>query len=101
MIGPITVAGLLQFYALLAGLLGLAFWVGALNERVKACRIAIEKLQDDGTIADAPTVVRLEEKVQNLTAAVEKLVRGMDGVQRQIGNFMRAPGKVVEMGRGD
>lgn len=92
-----TLPELLQLYAPLAGMLALAFWVGVLSERVRGLRFDVQKLQNEDTVADAPTVVRLEEKVSGLTAAVEKLTRGMDGVQRQLGNLMQTPGKVLEL----
>jgi len=93
----VTVPELLQLYAPLAGLLALAFWVGVLSERVRGLRDDVEKLQKDDTVAEAPAVIRLEEKVTALTDAVAKLSRGMDGVQRQLGNLMQTSGRLVEL----
>jgi hypothetical protein len=93
-----TVPELLQLYAPLAGMLALAFWVGVLSERVRGLNQAVRKLESENTVAEAPAVIRLEEKVGTLMAAVEKLTRGMDGVQRQLGNLMQKPaGQVLEM----
>lgn len=78
-------------------MLALAFWTGVLSERVKGLRADVMKLQGENTVAEAPAVIRLEEKVGALTTAVDKLTRGMEGVQRQLGNLMQTPGKLVEL----
>ena len=92
-----TVPELLQLYAPLAGMLALAFWVGVLSERVRGLRTDVQDLRNESTVAEAPAVIRLEGDVKNLTTAVEKLTRGMEGVQRQLGNLMQTPGKLVEL----
>jgi hypothetical protein len=92
-----TVPELLQLYAPLAGMLALAFWVGVLSERVKGLRFDVQELKNDSTVSGSPAVIRLEEHVSSLKTAVDKLTRGMDGVQRQLGNLMQRPGTLVEL----
>jgi hypothetical protein len=93
----VTVPELLQLYAPLAGMLALAFWVGVLSERVKGLQSDVQDLKDGKMVADAPAIVRLESAVTTLKGAVDKLTRGMDGVQRQLGNLMQKPGAIAEL----
>lgn len=96
-----TFSELVQLYVPLAGLVGLAFWVGALGERVKNLREDVRKLQDESTVAEAPAVVRMDEKLTNVVMSVEKLTRGMDHVQRQLGNLMqKGVGQIIELRTG-
>lgn len=97
-----TVSQLLQLYAPLAGIVALAFWSGVLSQKVAGLRERIAKLEADGD-GDMKTVdrlARLETKMDANTAGVEKLNRGMEGVQRQLGNLMMKPGVVTEFGNG-
>ena len=92
-----TVTELVQLYAPLAGMLAMIFWLGMLSERVKTVAAALAELRSENTVAEAPAVIRLESKVEAMSSSVDKLTRGMEGVQRQLGNMMKSSGKVVEL----
>lgn len=95
-----TLAQLLQLYAPLAGMLGLAFWVGMLSERVRGLKDDVAKLQDQDTVADAPAVVRMETRMGAMEKEMAKFGRGIEGIQRQLANLMGAPaGSLVELKR--
>lgn len=91
-----TVPQLLQLYAPLAGLLGLAFWVGVLSERVKGLRFDVQEMKDENAAGGAPAVIRLQVEVAAMKTALEKLTRGMEGVQRQLGTIAMRSGALVE-----
>lgn len=95
-----TVTGLIQLYAPLLGMLCLAFWVGALSQRVKTLERDVRDLEDGadatGTIRDRLT--RIETKFEGTAEDINSIKRGMEGVQRQLANLMGArPGQVVEL----
>ena len=93
-----TLPQVIQLYAPLAGMLALAFWVGVLSERVRRLREDVKELQADSSVAGSPAVVRLEEHVSGLKTSVDKLNRGMESVQRQLGNLMqKGPGHIIEL----
>jgi hypothetical protein len=85
----VTVPELLQLYTPLAGMLALAFWVGVLSERVKSLRHDVQELKNEHTEGEAPAIIRLKVEMEGVKTAVEKLGRGMEGVQRQLGNLMQ------------
>lgn len=95
-----TVTQLFQLYAPLVGLLGLAFWVGVLSQRVKQ----LEEVAKDLKVAHAEgnevfeRLVRLEVNMENAVTQLGSLDRGMQGVQRQLGNLMVKGGAVQEFG---
>lgn len=86
-----TVPQLLQLYAPLAGLLGLAFWVGVLSERVKNLRFDVQELKSENVEGGSPAIIRLKVEMEGVKGAMEKLTRSMEGVQRQLGNLMQKP----------
>lgn len=95
-----TVAQIFQLYAPLVGLLGLAFWVGVLSQRVKQLEDTAKELKDahDDQSAVFERLVRLEVNMENAVTQLGSLDRGMQGVQRQLGNLMHRGGTVQEFG---
>jgi hypothetical protein len=99
-----TAPELLQLYAPLVGLLGLAFWVGMLSQKVAdqkediaALRTSLDGMKEDHDEADmTERLVRLEVTLENGMAEIAKMGRSMEGVQRQLGNLMQKPGSVTE-----
>jgi hypothetical protein len=92
-----TVAELVQLYAPLAGLLVLAFWVGALSERVKNLRKDVDELKkrSDAEVGEGgmlERMIRMEVKLEGANTQLGSLDRHMQGVQRQIANLMKSPG---------
>lgn len=94
-----TISELVQLYAPLAGLLVLAFWVGALSQRVKnleqADRDRKRADDDQGSIRDRLT--RIETKFESTADDVAAIKRSMDGVQRQLGNLMINKATAIEI----
>jgi hypothetical protein len=95
-----TVTALLQFYAPLAGLLALAFWVGMLSQRVKDLGRDVEKLQEAGEPGGvSDRLVRLEVTGENQAEAMKGVQRSLEGIQRQLANMMQ--GKPITVLSGD
>lgn len=92
-----TVPQLLQLYAPLAGLLGLAFWVGVLSERVKGLRFDVQELKNENTAGGAPAIIRLKVEMEAVKEALGKLTRGMESVNRQLANLMQKPSGLQEL----
>ena len=92
-----TLSELLQLYAPLAGMLMLAFWVGVLSERIKGLRADLTDLESSTSAGGLPSIIRLEEQVRNMDVELQKLNRGVEGVQRQIGNLMQTRAQIVEL----
>lgn len=95
-----SVSELVQLYAPLAGLLVLAFWVGALSQKVANLKEDVKDLEEGadaaGTIRDRLT--RIEVKFEGVEGDLTSIKRGMEGVQRQLGNLMGAKGgQVLEL----
>lgn len=94
-----TVTELVQLYAPLLGLLVLAFWVGSLSQRVVTLERDVGELKRDGegevTIRDRLTA--LETKFDIASGDIKSIKRGMDGVQRQLGNLMTTKSHSVEL----
>ena len=95
-----TVTQLFQLYAPLVGMLGLAFWVGVLSQRVKQLEETAKELKDahDDQNAVFERLVRLEVNMENVVNQLGSLDRGMQGVQRQLGNLMHKGGAIQEFG---
>lgn len=89
-----TLAEALQLYAPLLGIIALAFWSGVLSQKVSSLRERVAKLEreGDGDMKTVDRLARLETKMDTNTAGIEKLNRGMEGVQRQLGNLMQKGG---------
>lgn len=92
-----TVTQLLQLYAPLAGMLMLAFWVGVLTERIKSIRVEVQELKSEAAEGDSPAITRLKVEMEGVKTSLDKLGRGMEGVQRQLGNLMQKPGQILEL----
>jgi hypothetical protein len=87
-----TMTALLQFYAPLAGLLALAFWVGMLSQQVKDQGKDIEKLKEAGEPGGvSDRLVRLEVNGENTAKAMEGVHRSLEGIQRQLANMVQGP----------
>lgn len=86
----LTVSQLLQFYAPLAGLLGVVFWLGVLSERVKTLSRRVDDLEKAGEEAggDVRKLVTLEVQMGNVLTRLDSVDRSLSGVQRQLGNLV-------------
>jgi hypothetical protein len=90
-----TLGDVLQLYAPLAGLLVLAFLMGAQHQRIaQLARLTDELRAADGRAGGAGDSVidrlaRLETNGENNTRQLEKIDRQMEGVQRQLSHLMR------------
>lgn len=95
-----TVTQLFQLYAPLAGLLGLAFWVGVLSQRVRQLETTAKELRDGAHDQNAviERLVRLEVQMEHSTASLTSVDRSLQGIQRQLGNLMHKGGTVTEFG---
>ncbi len=97
-----TVTGLFQLYAPLAGLVMLAFWTGMLSERVKNLQIAVSKLQsDEDHDRGFERLIRLEERVESVDKTLEKFDRTMQGISRQLANLANMKLGYAGAGMGD
>lgn len=95
---------LMVFYPLVAAVGGLLFWSGTLSQRVKTNEreIAALKTDADGAGTLRERLGRFEERLDTLTSNAAQLSRGMEGVQRQLGNLMqRGQAGVTELRHGD
>lgn len=80
-------------YAPLAGVVGLAFWVGALSQRVKAAEEALSGARDDGR-----HLVRVETLVGELTADVAKIESSIEGIHRSLRDLVTMrPSTLIEL----
>lgn len=92
-----TVTELVQLYAPLAGLLAVVFWLGVLSQKVKALETTVTELQEhDGPGGNSERLVRLEVTMEGVQTTLQSLDRGMQGVQRQLGNLMLKGGAGFE-----
>lgn len=93
-----TIAQLLQLYAPLVGLLGLAFWSGVLTNKVSNQKEDLEEVK--ATVAGLKTrlelpnvnverLVRVETKVDALEPRLLAIDRTLQGIQRQVANTMK------------
>lgn len=92
-----TLAEVVQLYAPLVGLLGLAFWTGVLSEQVRNLRSRVGKLESEDSDADGRELAVLKSKMETVSEDMQGVKRAMEGVQRQLGNLMvRGGGQVHE-----
>jgi len=85
----LTLAQVLLFYAPIAGLVTLAFWVGALSQRVRSLeewKKAALVAQAEGGVIDR--LARLEVHQETQAETMKKIEREFSGVQRQLGNLV-------------
>lgn len=95
----LTVTQLFQLYAPLAGLLLMAFWVGVLSQRVKTLEGDVAEMKTQGmTGGHGERLTRMETKMEHIEEHMERLGRGVEGVQRQLGNLMQRGGKIIDLG---
>lgn len=80
---PSAWAGIVSLaFAILLQTAVLAFWLGRLSQRVLTLEAAGEGRQDTGD-----KVTRLTVEMEHANAALTKLGREMEGVNRQLGNI--------------
>lgn len=105
-----TVEQLLQFYAPLAGLLAVVFWLGMLTQRVRD----LEKTTDDrerrvkalemGDATDRDErdrLVRVEAELEHHGKSLESIDRALAGINRQLATIATGRGgTVVDLGKG-
>ena len=98
----IPVAMLLQIYAPLAGLLGVAFWLGVLTQRVKISERRQDKTDERlGALDDDKFEVgRRDEKLTNVENAVADIKRDIHAIQRTLANLASGQTVITEMERG-
>jgi hypothetical protein len=72
-----TTTELLQFYAPLVGLLGLAFWTGVLSQRVKSADARIKSLEEVNSAR-----VDLKPELASLNATVGALKEAMGELKK-------------------
>lgn len=84
----LTLTQVLQFYAPLAGLLVVVFWLGVLSQRVKNLELVVRKMEEgdaQGGVVDR--LARLEVHSESANKALDKISNELAGVQRQLGNL--------------
>jgi hypothetical protein len=81
-----TPTELAQFYTPLIGLIGLAFWVGGLSNRVKTLEREAKERKDEGKDDDADhdRIVRMETILERMELKMGTVERDMSGVQRAL-----------------
>lgn len=84
-----------QLYAPLLGLVLMAFWLGALSQRVKSLEDAEEQTRESAKELREThdRIIRIETKLEGLAEDVGRMGRLIDGLQRQVANLMR-PGAI-------
>ena len=88
-----TVAEVFQLYVPLAGLVGLAFWVGVLSQRVRGLE---DRLSDEK--GDAARLVRVETVLTAQAEDLKGLRASIDGLNRSLSNLMTGRGsQVIEL----
>lgn len=94
-----TVAEVLQFYAPFVGLLGVVFWLGVLSNRV----VTLEREERDrkerekAIVDERDRIVRMETTIDAMKGQLDKVVRELAGVQRQLANLAAGRGKLIEL----
>lgn len=87
-----TTTELAQFYTPLIGLVGLAFWVGGLSNRVKTLEREAKELKDAKRVEDASEtadhdrIVRMETILERMETKFNEMERHVSGIQRSLGN---------------
>lgn len=99
----LSLTQLVELYFPLVGLLCLAFWTGMLSQRVRTNEREIKELKADG--ANAGTVrdrlTRIETLMEGVEDRLDAFGRGMEGMQRQLGNLTgKNMGSIVELDGG-
>ena len=94
-----TLSEALQLYAPLAGLLAVVFWLGVLSNRVVTLeREERDRKEREKTIADErDRIVRMETTIDAMKGQMDRVVRELAGVQRQLANLAAGRGRLVEM----
>jgi hypothetical protein len=96
-----TVTELVQLYAPLCGLLGVVFWLGVLSQKVKNLEDCVATLKRDHTDGDnSDRLIRVEVKMEAMSAELSTMSRAMQGVQRQLGNLMKPGSPIHDFGGG-
>lgn len=94
----LSVSQMLQFYAPLAGLLLVVFWLGVLSQRVKSLENTVRRMEEtEGEGGVIERLVRLEVHSETMLDQMKAQTREMAGVQRQLGNLMSG-GKIIGFG---
>jgi hypothetical protein len=85
----IPLATLVQLYAPLVGLLGLAFWSGILTQRLSDTLRRVMKLEaaSDGDITVAVDLGRIDQRLQNLETNYGHVSRDIGTIQRTLANL--------------
>jgi hypothetical protein len=77
-----TTTQLVQLYAPFVGLIGLAFWSGALSARVRQ----LEK-DAEGQSGVRDSMIKVQAQVEAMTQTLKALDRNMQGANRQLANI--------------
>lgn len=95
-----TISQLVQFYAPLAGLLAVVFWLGVLSQRVRNLeeRINVLRADHDDGHSDHDMLIEMRTKMSLVVDRLDIFDRRMQGVQRQLGNLMIKGGAGFEHG---
>lgn len=94
-----SIAQLLQFYAPMAGLLGVVFWLGVLSNRVATLEREERDRKDREKLAtdERDRIVRMETKMDAMEAKIDHLGREMAGMQRQLANIITGRSRIIEV----
>lgn len=89
-----SVSQLVQFYAPLVGLLGMAFWTGMLSQRVRTLeRDVAEARKGASELREThDRIIRIETLMEGVIDDVAKMARQIESLQRQMGNLMQTGG---------
>lgn len=80
-------------YAPLVGLLGMAFWVGALSQRVKSAERTLADAREDGR-----QLVRVETLVGEQAIHIARIDSSIEGIHRSLRDLvMMRPSTLVEL----
>lgn len=96
-----TITELVQLYAPLAGLLVMAFWVGALSNRVATLEREERdrKTRDQAELNERDRMVRVETKLESVETKLESVERELGSVHRLIANLATGQGgKLIRFG---
>lgn len=80
---------LVQLYAPLVGMLGLAFWSGILTQRLADLLRRVLKLEvaSDGDVTVAVDLGRIDQRLQNLETNYGHVGRDISTIQRTLANL--------------
>lgn len=94
-----SVTQILQFYAPMAGLLCVVFWLGVLSNRV----VTLEREERDrkdrekGVADERDRLVRMETLLDAAKDQMDRMTRELAGMQRQLANIAAGRGKIIEI----